>query len=109
MNAVLGFQSMLAAALGVGLFVMMLWAFIDCLRTRPDAFTAAGKQTKQIWSLLTGIAALVGFIFMFNPFNLFNLAAIVAAAVYLTDVRPAVRSFTGKRGPGTHMGPYGPW
>ena len=36
------------------------------------------------------------------------VAAFVAAAVYLTDVRPKVKDFR-SGGAGSHMGPYGPW
>ncbi len=38
--------------------------------------------------------------------SLFPIAAFVAAAIYLTDVRPKVREF---RGGSSSSGPYGPW
>jgi hypothetical protein len=101
-------QNLVAAAVGLGVFAMMLWALVHCARTRQDAFPAAGKRTKTFWLLLTGGATVVGFIFMLNPFNLFNLAAIVAAGVYHADVKPAVNGVQ-RGGQGTHMGPYGPW
>lgn len=109
MSTIFGAQSLLQVAVGVGVLAMMLWALADCARTRPDAFVAAGKRTKTFWLLLTGVASVVGFIFVFSPFNLFNLAAIVAAGVYHADVRPALRSVRGRGDQGTHMGPYGPW
>ena len=37
------------------------------------------------------------------------VAAFVAAAVYLTDVRPKVKQIGSGGSSGTHMGPYGPW
>lgn len=101
-------QSTITLVLGVAAFAMMAWAVIECARTRPDAFAAAGKRTKQFWLILTGVAALIGFVSMAAPLNIFNLIAVIAAAVFLTDVRPAVRAVQG-RGPGSHMGPYGPW
>lgn len=100
-------QSLLATVIGVAVFAMMVWALIDCVRTREDAFPAAGKRTKSFWLVLTGVAAAVGFIFMFSPFNIFNIAAIVAAGIYHADVKPAVKSVRG--GQGSQMGPYGPW
>lgn len=109
MSAIFGAQSLLQVVIGVGVLAMMLWALIDCARTRPDAFVAAGKRTKTFWLLLTGVATAIGFIFVFSPFNLFNVIAIVAAGVYHADVRPALRSVQGRGGQGTHMGPYGPW
>lgn len=101
-------QSLLQSAVGVAVFAMMVWALIHCARTREDAFPAAGKRTKTFWLALTGGATVVGFIFLLNPFNIFSLAAIVAAGVYHADVKPAVSSVQ-RGGQGTHMGPYGPW
>lgn len=109
MPAIYSAQNLIQVVIGVAVFAMMVWALVDCARTRPDAFPAAGKKTKQFWLILTGAATAVGFIFIFNPFNLFNLAAVIAAAVYHADVKPALRSVQGRGGQGTHMGPYGPW
>ena len=109
MPAIYQAQSLIEIVIGVALFGMMAWALVDCARTRADAFPAAGKRTKQFWLLLTGGATLLGFLFMFNPLNLFNLIAIVAAGVYHADVRPALKSVQGRGNGGNHMGPYGPW
>lgn len=109
MQAIFGAQSLLQVVIGVGVLAMMLWALVDCARTRPDAFVAAGKRTKNFWLLLTGVATVIGFIFVFSPFNIFNVIAIVAAGVYHADVRPALKAVQGRGGQGTHMGPYGPW
>jgi hypothetical protein len=40
--------------------------------------------------------------------SILPVVAFVAAAVYLADVRPKVRSFPKNRS-GTSSGPYGPW
>lgn len=112
MPALYGAQNLVMTVLSFAAFAVIVWALVDCLRTREDAFPAAGKRTKQFWLILTGIAAAIGFIHLGrNPLGLLNIAAFVAAAVYLTDVRPAVRSAIGRGqgGQGTHMGPYGPW
>lgn len=110
MPAIYEAQSLLQTVVGVAVFAMMVWALVDCARTRADAFPAAGKRTKQFWLLLTGGATLIGFIFLANPFNLFNLVAVVAAGVYHADVKPAVKAVLGRGGSSSsHMGPYGPW
>lgn len=101
-------QNTVTLMLGVAAFALMAWALVDCLRVRADAFPAAGKRSKQFWLLLTGVATAIGFVSIFGPLNIFNLAAVIAAAVYHTDVKPAVRAVQG-RGGGSHMGPYGPW
>ena len=91
-----------------------LWAVVDCARHRANAFEATGKRTKTFWLALTGGAALVGVISffgssggLFGTLGLFGLAAVVAASVYLADVRPAVKD--AGRGGSRNTGPYGPW
>lgn len=99
-------QSWVMLVLGAGALGLEAYAFVDALRRRPDAFVAAGKRTKQFWLIVTGVATALGFVLLFSPLNLFGLLAVVAAAVYLADVRPALQQVQGKRGT---MGPYGPW
>lgn len=101
-------QALVLLVLGVLAFGTQVFAFVDSLRHRPDAYVAAGKRTKQLWMIITAVAMLIGFVSILGPLNIFNLIAFVAAAVYLTDVRPALRQVQG-RGGGSNMGPYGPW
>jgi hypothetical protein len=91
-----------------------LWALVDCARHRANAFEATGKRTKSFWLALTGGATVVGLISLFasggglfGTLGLFGLAAVVAASVYLADVRPAVKD--AGRGGSRNTGPYGPW
>jgi hypothetical protein len=96
--------------LAVAAFVMEEFAFVDVLRRPAGAFPAVGKLTKPLWSIILGVSAVVGLaaavigglaiVTLFLP-----IIAFVAAAVYLTDVRPKVKDF--RRG--TSSGPYGPW
>lgn len=76
--------------------VIGVWAFIDCVRRRPDAFPAIGRQTKPIWMALTGGAAAVPLI-GFSPIGLLGIASIVISAVYLLDIRPRIVEITGGR------------
>lgn len=99
-------QSWVLLILGVGAFGVEIYALVDCLRRRPDAFVAASKRTKQFWSIVLAVAAAVGFVVIFSPLSIFGLLAVVAGAVYLADVRPALDQVTGRRG---SIGPYGPW
>ena len=98
-------------ALGLAAFIVEAWAFIDAITRPSQAFVAAGKQTKQLWLIILGVAAVVGLAFAIigvGPTSILPVAAFVAAAVYLADVRPKVRSFPKNRS-GTSSGPYGPW
>lgn len=100
-------QGLVLLALGLLALGLQVFALVDALRQRADAFVAAGKQTKQLWLIFLAVATAIGFVSLSGPLNIFNLIAVVAAAVYLTDVRPAVRGMTGGRGTGS--GPYGSW
>jgi hypothetical protein len=92
----------------LGAFVIETWAFIDAI-TRPTAsFPAAGKQTKPIWLIILGVAFVIGIggaVGQVNLLNIFSIVAFVAAAIYLVDVRPKIKSLKA----GTRQGPYGPW
>ena len=97
-------------ALGLAAFVVEAWAFVDAITRPSQAFVATGKQTKQLWLIILGVAAVIGLagaVYGVGPTSILPVAAFVAAAIYLADVRPKVRSFP-KNG-GTSSGPYGPW
>jgi hypothetical protein len=91
-----------------------LWAFIHAAKCRPDAFTAADKLTKPGWLAITGIALLVLYLtgaptnplgplfgdwtgFNGGPFTLLWIPGLIAALVYLVDVRPSLIEVQGGR------------
>lgn len=86
------------------------WAFVDAVRRPAQAFVAAGKLTKPLWLIILGVATVIGLGYTVRGgmsfIGILPIVAFVAAAVYLTDVRPKVREF---RGGGSSSGPYGPW
>ncbi|TFV62973.1 UNVERIFIED_ORG: DUF2516 family protein [Bacillus sp. AZ43] len=83
-------DGLLMLALYVGAQGLTLWAFVDALVRPAPAFPATGKLTKPAWAAITGLAALIIF-WMQSPMSLLGLPAVIAAIVYLVDVRPAVR------------------
>ncbi len=99
-------QNWIVLGLSVVALGVELYALVDCLRRRSDAFTAAGKRTKQFWLLVTGVATLLGIVAL-GGVGILAIIAIVAAGVYLADVKPALDQVMG-RGSG-NSGPYGPW
>src|SRR5690349_24045373 len=100
-------QYYVTLALTIAALALEVFAFVHALRTRPDAFAAAGKRTKNFWLGVTGVATLLGFVSM-GGLGFLAIVGVVAAGVYLADVRPAVETVQG-RGTGSHQGPYGPW
>jgi predicted membrane metal-binding protein len=92
----------------LGAFVIETWAFFDALRRPSAAFPTAGKQTKPIWLVILGVAFVIGIggaVGYLPLLSIFPIAAFVAAAIYLADVRPKIKSVKS----GTRQGPYGPW
>jgi hypothetical protein len=100
-------------ALSVAALIIEAWAFVDVLRRPTGAFPAANKQTKMLWTLILGVAAAIGLYSAtlgsksgIGAVSILPVVAFIAAAVYMTDVRPKVREMgTG----GSSQGPYGPW
>lgn len=99
------------AVLALGL---QLFALVDAARHRADLFPATGNQTKALWLVITAVATAIGFLSLpfglrvLNPLGFLNIIAVVAAAVYLTKVRPKIHQITG-RGGGSSGGYSGGW
>ena len=102
-------QLWVGVALGASMLAVEVVAFVDCLRHRPDAFDAAGKLTKNKWTIITTISMVLGFYTVTNPIGIFGIVGFVAASVYLVDVRPALREMVSGRSQSSSQGPYGPW
>ncbi len=85
----MAFQELIFFVLYWGVLALAVWAFVDALIRPANGFVAAGKLTKPGWAAITGIATLAAF--WFGPLHFFGLPAVIAAVVYLVDVRPAVR------------------
>lgn len=102
------FQGLILLVLGVGALGLTGFAFVDAVRRPAEAFTYAGKRTKVFWLVVLGAAFAITFVIFFDVLSIFGILTVVAAAVYLVDVRPAVRQYRGGRG-GSARGPYGGW
>ncbi len=102
-------------------FAMEVWALIDSLTVPVGAFSAASKQSKKLWMIILIVATVVGAAYAVAPaalgaspiallLGILPVAAFIAAAVYLADVRPAVGPDKKKNGGqgGSRSGPYGP-
>ncbi|WP_157036258.1 DUF2516 family protein [Streptomonospora alba] len=87
----------------VAIFVASLYALVDAVRTPAQAFPVMDKQTKKLWVGLLAVGTFVSFSAVFTSMRFFVFIALIAALIYLLDVRPAVR------GVGRNDGPYGPW
>ena len=93
-------QFLIVIVIGVVALGLEGFALVDALRHRADAFSAAGKLTKNKWIGILSVALAFGVLALpFSPaiqtLGFLSLAGIVASGVYLADVRPALRRVTG--------------
>lgn len=88
-----------------GAVVLSVFGLVDALRHRPDAFTAAGKRTKNFWLAVLGVCVLLSLFGFPAPFQIQWIIAVVGAGVYAADVRPALRGVMGRGS--SNNGPYG--
>lgn len=103
-------QGWLMLGLSVISFGLSIAAFIHALVHKPETFVAADKRTKTFWLLITGGASVLAFLSLppggFSGRLLITILPIIGAAVYLTDVRPALKTYS-KRPRGGGSGPSG--
>ncbi|MFC4061617.1 DUF2516 family protein [Planomonospora corallina] len=95
-------------ALAIGAFAMSAWALVHALKTPARAFAVTGKQSKQLWTIILSLSTLFSFagaVRYLDSIGFLMIISVIAAGVYLADVRPAVREI----GKGGNSGPYGPW
>ena len=86
----------LLSVLGLGALVLKVWALADAIYRPAPAYVVTGKLTKVAWVAILAVALLLtGGDFL----GLLGIASVIAAIVYLVDVRPAVRG----------VRPGGPW
>jgi hypothetical protein len=78
-----------------GLVGLRAWAFVDCLTRKLAAFPAVDKLTKPAWLTILLLAGVFGSWLSPSPIGPISLISTIAAAVYLADVRPAVREISG--------------
>jgi hypothetical protein len=84
------FDQLLFEVLHWAVVALALWALVDALIRPASAYVAAGKLTKPAWGAITALALVIAY-FTAPLQGFFWVPAIIAATVYLVDVRPAVR------------------
>ncbi|WP_336208507.1 DUF2516 family protein [Nonomuraea sp. LPB2021202275-12-8] len=118
-NLGLNFLFLLLSVIILG---MSGYALVHALRVPTNAFVSAGKLQKNIWLVILILATLFsaagawsylnafmlfgGMQFIGIGLGIFSILAVIAATVYIVDVKPAVKGMGGRGG---NSGPYGPW
>jgi hypothetical protein len=91
------FQGYVSLVVLLAMLAVKGFAFVSSLLFSAEAYTAAGKLTKPAWCAILGLGFAAQLILASSPFGLINLAAVIAAFVYLADVRPALHEMTQHR------------
>ena len=75
----------------IGAVVLGVWALIDTGLRPSQNFIAADKRTKGFWLGVNAVGVVV--VVLMGMSSMFGLLGVVANAVYLADVRPALNYY----------------
>ncbi|MBM6545262.1 DUF2516 family protein [Janibacter sp. YIM B02568] len=95
MSVIANIQQLIVLVLGAIAVGVELYALVHAATQRADAFVAAGKLTKPVWLGILAVGLLLG-IASFGGLGLLGLLGVVAAGVYLADVKPAIAQVLGR-------------
>ena len=111
MNLVETVQSYVYLILGIGALLLTGFAAIDALRHRADLFPAVGRLSKAAWVGILAAAFLISIVSFAGPgtLGILNVIGVIAAGVYLADVRPKIKQISGGGRSSGSYGPYGPY
>ncbi|MFE5730358.1 MULTISPECIES: DUF2516 family protein [unclassified Streptomyces] len=104
-----GFDSLLNLVLFLVFTGFAVAALVFAAMAREDAYRAAEKQTKKFWLIILGVNLVLNLLL---PMLFLQIAGVIAAIVFMVDVRPALAQVSGggRRGGGSSSdGPYGPY
>ncbi len=85
-------ESYVHLLIAIASLAIAIFAFVNSLLYSAEAYVAAGKLTKTTWCTILGLAVVLQFIPI--GFSLITIALLIAAFVYLADVRPALAGLT---------------
>lgn len=81
-------ESIIRLVIYLACLTVSIFAFVNSLLYKAEAYEAAGKLTKPTWCTILGIGVVLFFVPI--PLILINFILLIAALVYLADVRPAL-------------------
>ncbi|SDQ83823.1 DUF2516 family protein [Quadrisphaera sp. DSM 44207] len=98
--------------LSIAAFAFELWALVEASRFGARSYTAAGKQTKNLWVGVLAVATALGFLALpianfLSVLSFLSILSVAAAGIFMAGVRPALRAVQGRGG--SSGGPYGGW
>ena len=82
------FESIAMLVIYLAILSVSIFAFVNSLLYSAEAYAAADKLTKTTWCTILGIGVVLQFVVISLP--LIGFILLIAALVYLADVRPAL-------------------
>jgi hypothetical protein len=89
-GSIIAIQGGILLVVQIALLAVTIFAFISSLTFSSEAYRAAGKWSKQGWTIVLGLGVVLQFVAVGGM--LVQLAMLIAALVFLADVRPALSS-----------------
>jgi hypothetical protein len=86
--------SLVLLIINAAAFVVSLFALVDAVLRSSPAFRAVGRGSKTLWVAILAAAVAVAVLGV-GIINILAIAGLVAAIVYLVDMRPKLRMLTG--------------
>jgi hypothetical protein len=93
--SVFALPGLILTAVSLVMFAIQGFAFVDATRHRADAYPAIDRGNKTGWLIGLGLGVVAHMVF-WHPLSILNLVGIVAALIYVLDVRPNLLAITGK-------------
>jgi len=92
MVEILALESWIGLLVSFGLLAIKIFAFTSALLYSAESYLAADKLNKPTWCIILAVAVGLQFLNFLGAglLTIVNIAATVAALVYLVDVRPAL-------------------
>jgi len=90
-------QSFVLLVLGIGALLLTGFAAFDVLRRKSALFPHVGRLTKPAWLGILAVAFLISIVSLGSPaaLGILNVIGVVAAGVYLAEIRPKLRQIDG--------------
>lgn len=85
-------QGLVTLLVVLAILTVSIYAFVNSLLYSAEAYDAAGKLNKSTWCTILGMGVVLQFVPI--PLVLINIIMLIAALVYLADVRPALAGLT---------------
>ncbi|MEU9995682.1 DUF2516 family protein [Streptomyces sp. NPDC048370] len=110
-----GFDLGVTLVAGLFFLVFAVVALLFAALAREDAYRAADKKTKKFWLIILGINLVLNLLVLNMGLSMLflQIAGVIAAIVFMVDVRPAIKQVSGggggRRGGSSSDGPYGPY